>query len=84
MTSEGRRILVQVIAETHRPGGSANVTANIRSLGGHPLTVAVIGRDASGDHLRSLFGDLDLEAGFLVEDAARRRSRRASSPTAGF
>jgi D-beta-D-heptose 7-phosphate kinase/D-beta-D-heptose 1-phosphate adenosyltransferase len=59
--------IVEVTRETHRPGGSANVTANIRALGGIPLTIAVLGRDASGERLRSLFEEEALESRFLVE-----------------
>lgn len=61
--------VVRVVRETYRPGGSANVSANIRSLGGTPLTIAVIGSDATGERLRALFGTEGLEATLLVADA---------------
>lgn len=35
-----------------RPGGAANAAANVASLGGTPLLVGLMGRDAGGDHLR--------------------------------
>ena len=35
-------------------GLSANVAANIQSLGGDPLLVSVIGEDTIGSHLRGL------------------------------
>ena len=60
--------VVEVLGETYRPGGSANVSTNIRALGGRPLTVAVVGKDAPGRCLVSLFESEDLDAGLLVED----------------
>lgn len=60
--------VVRVLRETFRPGGSANVTANIKALGGYPLTVALVGRDAWGERLRSLFAEEGLESTWLVED----------------
>jgi D-beta-D-heptose 7-phosphate kinase/D-beta-D-heptose 1-phosphate adenosyltransferase len=61
--------VVEVVRETHRPGGSANVAANIGALGGYPLTVAVIGQDAPAGELRSIFERDGLEASLLVEDS---------------
>jgi D-glycero-beta-D-manno-heptose-7-phosphate kinase len=60
--------VVRVLGETFRPGGSANVTANIKALGGDPLTVALVGRDAWGERLRSLFAEEGLESTWLVDD----------------
>ena len=60
--------VVEVLGDTYRPGGSANVSANIRALGGRALTVAVIGRDSPGRRLLSLFETEGLEADLLVHD----------------
>ena len=37
------------------PGGGANAVANIKSLGGRPLTVGLVGKDASGRELLAGF-----------------------------
>lgn len=63
--------VVEVLGDTYRPGGSANVSANIRSLGGQPMTVAVIGRDNPGRRLLSLFENEGLDASLLVQDDRR-------------
>ena len=39
--------VVQVERETYRLGGSANVAANIRGLGGMPIPIGVVGRDSA-------------------------------------
>jgi rfaE bifunctional protein kinase chain/domain len=60
--------VVRVLRETFRPGGSANVSANVRSLGGRPVTVAVIGQDEAGRRLKSLFAEEGMESTGLVTD----------------
>lgn len=46
--------VVQVTREEARPGGAANVAANIRSLGGQVLMAGVVGRDAAGLELSAI------------------------------
>ncbi len=60
--------VVDVESQTFRAGGCANVAANVRALGGHPLTIGVIGRDDAGARLKMLLAELGLYAGHLVED----------------
>lgn len=60
--------VVEVESESCRAGGCANVAANIRALGGHPLTLGVVGRDAAGRRLKTLLEELDIDSGLLVED----------------
>jgi len=43
--------VVDVDAEQVRLGGAANVAHNIKSLGGRPVLVGVIGNDTSGKKL---------------------------------
>ncbi len=43
--------VVKVQRESQRLGGAANVADNIRTLGGRPMLVAVIGRDLGGRQL---------------------------------
>jgi len=40
-----------------RLGGGANAVANIRSLGGRPLPLGVVGRDPHGDSVRALLAE---------------------------
>jgi D-beta-D-heptose 7-phosphate kinase/D-beta-D-heptose 1-phosphate adenosyltransferase len=47
--------VVEVINETYRLGGSANVAANIRSLDGTALPIGVVGQDAAADRVHNLF-----------------------------
>ena len=63
--------VVEVMSETDSLGGAANVAANIRALGGAPFMIGVIGHDAPGDRVVSLFRDLGVDPGFLLA-AARR------------
>ena len=63
--------VVEVLEETHRLGGSANVVANIKALGGNPRTLAVIGRDRAADRLLSLYRNLGIDPGLLVQDDRR-------------
>jgi D-beta-D-heptose 7-phosphate kinase/D-beta-D-heptose 1-phosphate adenosyltransferase len=44
--------VVQVTGQSFHLGGSGNVAANVRSLGGAATLVAVVGRDAAGDRVR--------------------------------
>ena len=46
--------VVEVVDETYRLGGSANVAANIRSLQGTPVPIGVLGRDSASDRLLEL------------------------------
>ncbi len=64
--------VVEVMSETDGLGGAANVAANIRALGGAPFMIGVIGHDAPGDRVVSLFRDLGIDPGFLL--AADRRT----------
>ena len=60
--------VVDVESQTFRAGGCANVAANVRALGGHPLTIGVIGRDDAGRRLKMLLAELGIDAGHLIED----------------
>ena len=63
--------VVEVDSETYRPGGSANVAANVKALGGRPLTVGVVGSDSAGKRLTKLLEELEIDPGTLVEDDRR-------------
>src|SRR5687768_16693035 len=56
--------------EERRLGGAANVAANVRALGGHPVLAGVIGDDEWGRLLREDLAAAGIDAS-LVVDAAR-------------
>src|SRR5437867_1584345 len=60
--------VVEVVDETYRLGGSANVAANIRSLQGTPVPIGVLGRDSASDRLLELLRNGDIEISGLVRD----------------
>ena len=63
--------VVEVEEETERLGGAANVANNIRSLGGEPLLVGVIGNDATGTLLNKLLADQQCPTTGVIRDASR-------------
>ena len=60
--------VVEVIRETVQLGGSANVVANIKALGGNPVTIAVTGQDAAAERLRKLYRGLEIDSSYLIAD----------------
>lgn len=53
-----REAPVLILKYDHRvvvPGGAANAVSNIRSLGGHPIPLGVMGDDEAGRSLQALF-----------------------------
>ena len=63
--------VVEIQRESTCLGGAANVSANIRSLRGIPLTLGVIGNDFEGRRLREECLSLGLPVTALVEDPER-------------
>ncbi|MBI3932482.1 MAG: hypothetical protein HY317_03645 [Acidobacteria bacterium] len=53
-----------------RLGGGANAVHNIRTLGGTPVPVGVLGRDEHGRRLRALLREKAIPAASVVTDAA--------------
>jgi rfaE bifunctional protein kinase chain/domain len=63
--------VVQVTGETIRPGGAANVAANLKALGAQVRVVGVVGADANGKRLAQLLSDKGIDPSGLVPDADR-------------
>jgi rfaE bifunctional protein kinase chain/domain len=63
--------VVEVTRETDRLGGSANVAANIRALGGIPLPISVIGNDRAAERILSLCKELEIDSSLLLVDERR-------------
>ena len=66
--------VVEINTESTRLGGAANVAANIRSLGGMPVPIGVIGDDPEGRSLREMFRSTGSATGGLVVDKERPTS----------
>ncbi|MBS4029062.1 MAG: D-glycero-beta-D-manno-heptose-7-phosphate kinase, partial [Ignavibacteriales bacterium] len=63
--------VVDVESESARLGGAANVANNIKSLGGNPFLVGVIGDDNSGKILRDTIKNFGFSTDGLVKDESR-------------
>jgi D-glycero-beta-D-manno-heptose-7-phosphate kinase len=63
--------VVDVESESARLGGAANVANNIRTLGGIPLLVGLVGDDHPGELFRELLAEQGLDATGIVTDASR-------------
>src|SRR5499426_225318 len=57
--------VVEVVQETYRLGGSANVAANVRELDGVPIPIGIIGRDPASIRLQELLQGCKIETGGL-------------------
>lgn len=58
--------VVRVEKETYRLGGAANVAKNIRSMGGNPYLVGVIGDDEHGSRIKHLLEEDGISSGIHV------------------
>ena len=63
--------VVEVESESVRLGGAANVAHNIRSLGGTPVVIGLIGDDHSGAMLRDLAREAGFDGSGIIADASR-------------
>lgn len=58
--------VVEVDRTFERPGGAANVAANVRSLGANTTVLGLVGSDPDGERLRDVLGEAGLSAELLV------------------
>ncbi len=56
---------------SHVPGGSGNVAANIKTLGGEPILFGIIGPDSSGEKLQRALKNLKINTGKVIESSLR-------------
>jgi D-beta-D-heptose 7-phosphate kinase/D-beta-D-heptose 1-phosphate adenosyltransferase len=68
--------VVEVSRETVRLGGAANVAANVRSLGGAPALIGVVGADAAGEGLLGALAAQGLGAEHLIPVAGRPTTQK--------
>ena len=61
--------VVEVVDQTYRLGGSANVAANIRALDGDAIPIGVMGNDSAADRIETLLNESGIETrGILRAD----------------
>ncbi len=63
--------VVELEQEQDRLGGAANVAKNIKSLGGEPILVGVIGADNSGKRLHEIIRESSFSTDGVVVDGTR-------------
>jgi len=68
--------VVEIKDENTSLGGAANVAANIRSLGGMPIPLGVLGLDTEGNCLREEFRTIGSPVGGLIIDKTRPTSTK--------
>jgi D-beta-D-heptose 7-phosphate kinase/D-beta-D-heptose 1-phosphate adenosyltransferase len=68
--------VVEIKDENTSLGGAANVAANIRSLGGMPIPLGVLGGDSQGGRLREEFRSIGSPIGGLIIDKTRSTSTK--------
>ncbi|MEZ0392518.1 MAG: D-glycero-beta-D-manno-heptose-7-phosphate kinase [Pseudobdellovibrionaceae bacterium] len=68
--------ILDVEAEDLRLGLAANVAQNVKSLGGEPVLVSVVGQDSGADLLSQLFRRNGVDVSHLVADAKRPTTRK--------
>jgi D-glycero-beta-D-manno-heptose-7-phosphate kinase len=66
--------VVEIKTESICLGGAANVASNIRSLGGIPVPLGVLGNDFEGNRLREEFRSLGSPISGLIVDKSRPTS----------
>jgi rfaE bifunctional protein kinase chain/domain len=72
VSREAPVVILRFWKEEKLPGGGGNTAANVRSLGGVPLPVGVVGSDAEGRALREAFRARGIDADGLLEVAEYR------------
>jgi len=63
--------VVEIDEESTRLGGAANVANNIASLGGVPIMIGIVGKDAGAESLRTLVTEKGFPADGIVIDNSR-------------
>ncbi|MEA3296695.1 MAG: D-glycero-beta-D-manno-heptose-7-phosphate kinase [candidate division Zixibacteria bacterium] len=64
--------VVEIASSKHLLGGSANVAANIRTLGGEPILLGTMGEDEASIKLTRLLRDKGITGDAIVNDRSRQ------------
>ena len=68
--------VLEVDSEDLRLGLAANVAQNVKSLGGEPILISVVGEDGGATLLKDLFKKAGVDTNSLVTDSARPTTRK--------
>ena len=68
--------ILDMVSESQRLGGSANVINNLHSLGGQPYLCSVIGNDTTGQRLTESLQSIDVKTDTLIVDPTRPTTRK--------
>ncbi len=68
--------IVNVKGSEFSLGGAGNVAANIKALGGTPITIGITGKDADGDGLAGIFLDMDISTAGIIRSGTRRTTTK--------
>lgn len=68
--------VVEAKGVTLKPGGAANVVANVIALGGYAVPLGVVGNDGAGERLRELLKKIGVETDTLITDTSRPTTRK--------
>jgi rfaE bifunctional protein kinase chain/domain len=62
--------VVEILKETLKLGGAANVALNVQALGDQPVLVGIVGKDKNGERVREILKDnqLQVEGIFVDQD----------------
>lgn len=71
MSPEAPVPVVEVVTETTRPGGAANVARTLAALGVRAQVIGVVGEDAAADVFRAELTAAGVESDGLIVDATR-------------
>jgi hypothetical protein len=79
VSREAPVVILRFSREDLLPGGAGNAAANVRSLGGEPAVVGIVGADDDGRALRRALSERGIDDRGLAEETAIARRRRVSS-----
>lgn len=68
--------VVEVMDESVKLGGAANVALNVKTLGDIPLLVSIIGKDKNGDRLKELLSGAEISSQGIFVDETRRTTAK--------
>ena len=68
--------VLEVESQDSRLGLAGNVAQNVKSLGGEPYLVSVVGKDSGADQLRELFKSKNVRTDDLIVDENRPTTRK--------
>ena len=68
--------IVDAKSKSYRPGGAANVVANLRALGAEVESVGVVGKDQDGETLLKLLKEMGAGVNGIVADGERPTTKK--------